>query len=187
MSPIVQGVARVTGTDLHGVHSGRRLTRTLHEQAGSPTLLGRFARWAVLMAEGDVPVSREWHAALGLQDCMVVVGGRADIPDFEPIPLSCDTMSGAVEVLWFRPPPPPQAPTGAYARPIWHHMVVHSLHAPCSAVALPCLHRRGCQAVRAQHDCYCPARWLSIRQQGRTAALELVRDGSPHRKDEESW
>lgn len=68
------------------------------------------------MAEGDTPVAREWQAALGLQDCMVVVGGRADIPDFEPIPLSCDTMSSAVEILWYRAPPQPQAPTGA---PFW--------------------------------------------------------------------
>ena len=65
------------------------------------------------MAEGDVAAAREWQAALGLQDCMVVVGGRADIPDFEPIPLSCDTMASAVEILWYRAPPQAHAPTGA--------------------------------------------------------------------------
>ena len=53
--------------------------------------------------------------ASGRARCMVVVGGRADIPDFEPVPLSCDTMSTAVEILWHRPPPVPQAPTGAAA------------------------------------------------------------------------
>ena len=67
------------------------------------------------MAEGDAPAPREWHAALGLADCMVCVGGRADIPDFEPIPLSCDTMATAVEILWHRPPPAPCPPTGARA------------------------------------------------------------------------
>ncbi len=60
-----------------------------------------------------MPAPRECAGALGLQDCMVVVGGRADIPDFEPVPLSCDTMCSAVEILWHRPPPAPQAPTGA--------------------------------------------------------------------------
>ncbi len=64
------------------------------------------------MAEGEAAVPREWQAALGLQDCMVVVGGRADIPDFEPIPLSCDTMCSAVEILWYRAPPQAHPPTG---------------------------------------------------------------------------
>ena len=65
------------------------------------------------MAEGCMPVAREWQAAIGLQDCMVVVGGRVDIPEFEPIPISSDTMCSAVEILWHRPPADAQPPTGA--------------------------------------------------------------------------
>ena len=64
------------------------------------------------MAEGCMPVAREWQAAIGLQDCMVVVGGRVDIPEFEPIPISSDTMCSAVEILWHRPPSDAQPPTG---------------------------------------------------------------------------
>ena len=35
-----------------------------------------------------MPVAREWQAAIGLQDCMVVSGTvlRVDIPEFEPSP-----------------------------------------------------------------------------------------------------
>lgn len=64
------------------------------------------------MAEGCLPIAREWQAALGLQDCMIVVGGRLDIPDFEPIPISSDTMAASIEILWHRPPAPSAAPTG---------------------------------------------------------------------------
>ena len=93
-----------------------------------------LCRWSVLMAEGDVPTPREWAGALGLQDCMVVVGGRADIPDFEPIPLSCDTMASSVEILWHRPPPPPQPPTGAWAT-LWgvHRLCNWPVEALCPA------------------------------------------------------
>ena len=64
------------------------------------------------MAEGADPVAREWQRALGLADCMVCVGGRMEIPEFEPVHMTPDTMSTAVEILWFRPPPPPLPPTG---------------------------------------------------------------------------
>ena len=50
-------------------------------------------------------MAREWHAALGLQDCIVVVGGREDIQEYEPIAMSCDTMATSVEILWVRPSP----------------------------------------------------------------------------------
>ena len=43
---------------------------------------------------------------------MVVVGGRLGIPGEEPIPVSCDLMSRAVEILWWKPPPQHQQPTG---------------------------------------------------------------------------
>ena len=65
------------------------------------------------MAEGAEPVAREWQRALGLQDCMVLVGGRLDIPDFEPIPITNDTMSSAVEILWSRPRPGAHPPAGS--------------------------------------------------------------------------
>lgn len=71
-----------------------------------------LCRWSVLMAEGVEPVSREWQRALGLQDCMVMVGGRLDIPDFEPIPVTNDSMCTAVEILWSRPRPSAKSQTG---------------------------------------------------------------------------
>ena len=43
---------------------------------------------------------------------MVVVGGRQGIPGEEPIPVICDLMSRAVEILWWKPPPQQQQPTG---------------------------------------------------------------------------
>ena len=43
---------------------------------------------------------------------MVVVGGRLGIPGEEPIPVTCDLMSRAVEILWWKPPPQQQQPTG---------------------------------------------------------------------------
>ena len=64
------------------------------------------------MAEGAEPVAREWQRALGLQDCMVLVGGRLDIPDFEPVPVTNDTMCTAVEILWNRPRPRSHPPSG---------------------------------------------------------------------------
>ena len=67
-----------------------------------------------------MPVAREWQAAIGLQDCMVVVGGRVDIPEFEPIPISSDTMCTNVEILWHRPPSDAQPPTGMSPRPCSH-------------------------------------------------------------------
>ncbi|CAL8470672.1 g10214 [Coccomyxa elongata] len=96
------------------IHGGRRPGKF---NVTNQTFVYNFStnRWSVLMAEGDVAVPREWQAALGLQDCMVVVGGRADIPDFEPIPLSCDTMCSAVEILWYRAPPQAHPPTGKAA------------------------------------------------------------------------
>ena len=69
-------------------------------------------RWSMLMAEGHQPAAREWHTALGVNDIMVVVGGRVDIPDYEPIPLSFDTMCMEVEILQYRKPPVPRQPTG---------------------------------------------------------------------------
>lgn len=69
------------------------------------------------MSEGPDPVGREWQRALGLQDCMVLVGGRLDIPDFEPIPITNDTMSSAVEILWSRPRPGSFPPSGASHSP----------------------------------------------------------------------
>lgn len=69
-------------------------------------------RWSMLMAEGHQPAAREWHTALGVNDIMVVVGGRVDIPDYEPIPLSFDTMCMEVEILKYRKPPVPCQPTG---------------------------------------------------------------------------
>lgn len=65
------------------------------------------------MSEGPDPIAREWQRALGLQDCMVLVGGRLDIPDFEPIPITNDTMCSAVEILWSRPRPGSHPPSGA--------------------------------------------------------------------------
>lgn len=76
----------------------------------SPNLLVR--RWSMLMAEGGEPLAREWQRGLGLQDCMVLVGGRLDIPDFEPIPITNDSMCSAVEILWSRPRPGTQPPAG---------------------------------------------------------------------------
>ncbi len=67
------------------------------------------------MAEGSMPVAREWQGAIGLQDSMVIVAGRVDIPEYEPIPLLSDTMCTNVEILWHRPPAIPQAPTGKEA------------------------------------------------------------------------
>ncbi len=79
------------------------------------------------MAEGCLPVAREWQGAIGLQDSMVVVAGRLDIPEYEPIPLSSDTMCTNVEILWHRPPATAQAPTGripcphlAYSQPCYN-------------------------------------------------------------------
>jgi len=69
-------------------------------------------RWSILMAEGEPPSAREWHTAIGIGDRMVVVGGRVDIPDYEPIPLSFDTMCTDVEILEYRKPPDPRSPTG---------------------------------------------------------------------------
>ena len=46
------------------------------------------------------------------QDCMVVVGGRLSIPANEPIPVTCDLMTKAVEILWWKPPPQQQQATG---------------------------------------------------------------------------
>eukprot|EP00803_Ostreobium_quekettii_P009677 evm.model.scf_2193.2 EVM.evm.TU.scf_2193.2 scf_2193:7697-13170(-) len=69
-------------------------------------------RWSMLMAEGHQPAAREWHTALGVNDMMVVVGGRVDIPDYEPIPLSFDTMCMEVEILHYRETPAPRPPTG---------------------------------------------------------------------------
>ena len=71
------------------------------------------------MAEGVEPVAREWQRALGLQDCMVLVGGRLDIPDFEPVPVTNDSMCTAVEILWSRPRPGCQNPSGK-APPLEH-------------------------------------------------------------------
>lgn len=48
----------------------------------------------------------------------VVIGGRVDIPDYEPIPLSFDTMCMDVEVLHFQQSPPPSEPTGR-ANVLW--------------------------------------------------------------------
>lgn len=62
-----------------------------------------------------MPMAREWQGAIGQQNCMVVVAGRIDIPEFEPIPLSSDTMCTEVEILWHRPPADAQAPTGRKA------------------------------------------------------------------------
>eukprot|EP00884_Botryococcus_braunii_P004067 jgi/Botrbrau1/13661/Bobra.0292s0010.1 len=72
-------------------------------------------RWYPLLADGCFPEAREWHTALGLQDCMVVVGGRTNIPDFEAINMSPDTMSSSVEMLWFRNSPPVEPPSGKAA------------------------------------------------------------------------
>lgn len=47
-----------------------------------------------------------------MQDCMVVVGGRLNIPANEPIPVTCDLMTKAVEILWWKPPPQQQQATG---------------------------------------------------------------------------
>ena len=43
---------------------------------------------------------------------MVVVGGRLGIPGEEPIPVTCDSMSRSVEILWWKPAPQQQQPTG---------------------------------------------------------------------------
>ena len=48
------------------------------------------------------PAAREWHAAAGLADCAVFVGGRTAIPPYEPVPVTPDTMSCAVDILWVR-------------------------------------------------------------------------------------
>jgi len=76
---------------------------------------GVCCRWCPLMAEGCIPVAREWQGAIGLQDSMVIVAGRLDIPEFEPIPISSDTMCANVEILWHRPPGNKKAPTGELA------------------------------------------------------------------------
>ncbi|CAK0782930.1 hypothetical protein CVIRNUC_006125 [Coccomyxa viridis] len=96
------------------IHGGRRAGKF---NVTNHTSVFDFAtlRWSPLMAEGCMPVAREWQAAIGLQDCMVVVGGRVDIPEFEPIPISSDTMCSAVEILWHRPPSDAQPPTGRAA------------------------------------------------------------------------
>ena len=82
-----------------------------------------------------MPVAREWQAAIGLQDCMVVVGGRVDIPEFEPIPISSDTMCSAVEILWHRPPSDAQPPTGATPKssaPAYWGQRVDTIKSQCS-------------------------------------------------------
>jgi hypothetical protein len=48
------------------------------------------------------PTAREWHAAAGLADCAVFVGGRTGIPPYEPVPVTPDDMSSAVDILWVR-------------------------------------------------------------------------------------
>ncbi len=57
-------------------------------------------------------IARFMDAATAVQDCMVVVGGRLGIPGEEPIPVTCDLMSKSVEILWWKPPPQHQQPTG---------------------------------------------------------------------------
>jgi hypothetical protein len=64
------------------------------------------------MAEGCIPVAREWQGAVGLQDSIVIVAGRVDIPEFEPIPISSDTMCTNIEILWHRLPTNARPPTG---------------------------------------------------------------------------
>lgn len=64
------------------------------------------------MAEGIVPLHRECHASLGLQDCVVVVGGREDAQEYEPLAMACDSMATAVEILWVRPSAPHSGPAG---------------------------------------------------------------------------
>ena len=77
-----------------------------------PDFSGCAHRWQTLLAEGVIPTPREWHTALGLQDCMVVVGGREDIQEYEPIAISCDTMATSVEILWVRQTAARQLPSG---------------------------------------------------------------------------
>lgn len=64
------------------------------------------------MAEGQQPSAREWHSSIGIGDMMVVLGGRVDIPDYEPIPLSFDTMCMDIEILQYRKPPALKLPSG---------------------------------------------------------------------------
>ncbi|KAK9829027.1 hypothetical protein WJX72_003488 [[Myrmecia] bisecta] len=93
------------------VHGGRRPGK-FNVSNNTHVFDFETCRWSVLMAEGMSPIAREWQTAIGLQDCMVVVGGRIEIPEYEPIPISCDTMATAVEILWYRAPPNKQQPTG---------------------------------------------------------------------------
>ena len=104
------------------------------------------------MAEGCLPVAREWQGAIGLQDSMVVVAGRLDIPEYEPIPLSSDTMCTNVEILWHRPPSSAQPPTGTEARPSHAHIC-------SSAIKIAAAEQHGvapiCHASLHSEPCCC--------------------------------
>ncbi|KAK9787629.1 hypothetical protein WJX73_006766 [Symbiochloris irregularis] len=93
------------------MHGGRRAGKPI---ITNQTYIFNFntLRWQRLLAEGIVPMHRECQAALGLQDCVVVVGGREDAQEYEPLAMACDTMATAVEILWVRPSAPHGAPAG---------------------------------------------------------------------------
>lgn len=95
------------------IHGGRRPNMSKFNVSDQTFIFDlEEHRWSILMAEGEPPAAREWHTAIGIGDRMIVVGGRVDIPDYEPIPLSFDTMCTDVEILEYRKPPESRSPTG---------------------------------------------------------------------------
>lgn len=87
------------------------------------------------------PAAREWHAAAGLADCAVFVGGRTGIPPYEPVPVTPDAMSAAVDILWVRKGDSGKAGTSAKtgSPPIGRAAMLAALagHDPAAAAALP--------------------------------------------------
>ncbi|GMH38370.1 hypothetical protein BSKO_06254 [Bryopsis sp. KO-2023] len=108
------------------VHGGRRPNMSKFNVSDQTFVFDlEEHRWSILMAEGHQPIAREWHTALGVGDKMIVVGGRVDIPDYEPIPLSFDTMCMDVEIVHYQASPPPREPTGR-ANVLWMYRKLYN-------------------------------------------------------------
>lgn len=81
------------------VHGGRRVGK-FNVQNTAHVLDLSTHRWRFLVARGPAPIAREWHAAAGVGNMMVVAGGRVDTSEVEPpnTPMNVDTMCPVVEV-----------------------------------------------------------------------------------------
>lgn len=95
------------------IHGGRRVGK-FNVQNTAHVLDLATHRWRFLLARGPAPVAREWHAAVGVGNFMVVAGGRVDTSDIEPpnTPMHVDTMCHVVEVCRLVPPSARPAPSG---------------------------------------------------------------------------